>query len=86
VLDASLNTKITGNNKVTDRGITYEFKKPVTQATGKVYFNITEGYILKSKTRTRVDISYTMEANTPQGKQKGTRFETTENINIVEML
>jgi hypothetical protein len=86
LLDASLDTKITGNAKFTEQGVSVEYKKPVTEASGKVYFNVTEGYILKSKTKTRLDISFTMEGNTPMGKRKGTQYDATENTNIVEML
>jgi hypothetical protein len=83
---ASLDTKITGDSRVTDRGITYEFQKPVTSADGTIYFNLTDGMVEKSKTGTTIEIFYTMEANTPQGKQKGSRKEKIRNVNIVERL
>ena len=86
VIDAGLSTVVTGNTKVTDRGVSYNFTKPVTHADGKIYYNISKGYIIKSKTQTKVNIFYTMEAPTPKGKQKGERKETIQNINIVEML
>jgi hypothetical protein len=86
LLEASLETKISGKTEFTEQGISFEYKKPITEATGKVYFNVTGGYIQKSKTRTRLDISHTREANTMRGKQKGTWSEITENSNIIEML
>ncbi len=85
-LNAALDTKISGESKVTDRGVTYQFQKPATSAEGIIYFNLTDGMIQKSKTSTTIDIFYTMEANTPQGKQKGSRKETIKNINVVERL
>jgi hypothetical protein len=85
-LNASLDTKISGDSKVTERGITYQFQKPVTSADGTIYFNITDGMIQKSKTSTTIEITYTMEANTPQGNQKGIRTEKIRNVNLVERL
>lgn len=86
VIDADLKTLVTGNNKYDDRGIKYEFKKPVTSASGKIYFNIEKGCLQKSKTKTIIDIFYTMEMPTPQGLQKGIRTEKISNTNIVELL
>ncbi len=86
VIDASLETKITGNNKVTENGFTYQFDKPVTEASGKIYFNIDKGYLQKSKVKTRLIIHYTMESNAAGGKRNGSRSEVIENTNIVELL
>jgi len=86
VIDASLETKITGNNKVTERGFTYQFDKPVTEANGKIYFNIDKGYLQKSKVKTRLMINYTMESSAAGGKRSGSRSEVVENTNIVELL
>ena len=86
VIDAGLDTKITGKNQVTENGFTYKFNKPQTDASGKIYFNIDKGYIQKSKVKTRLVIYYTMEGNTPGGKRNGSRSEVVENTNIVELL
>lgn len=86
VIDAGLKTDVSGNNNFEDRGIKYEFKKPVTTATGKIYFNIDRGCLQKSKTKTIIDVFYTMEMMTPQGLQKGIRKEIISNSNIVELL
>lgn len=86
VIDAGLDTKISGNTKAVDRGITYNFNKPLTTATGKIYFDIPKGCIIKSKTQTKINIFYTMEGMTPKGKQKGERKELIENTNIVEAI
>lgn len=85
-IKAGLRTKITGKNKVTDRGATYEFQKPITEASGNIFFNVTKGLIQKSKTQTRIDVSYKMEAPGPKGKQKGSKSEIIINTNIVELL
>jgi outer membrane lipoprotein-sorting protein len=86
VIDASLETKISGDNKATENGFTYKFNKPETEASGKIYFNIDKGYIQKSRVKTKIVISYTMEGNTPEGKKKGSRYEVVENTNIIELL
>ncbi len=86
VIDAKLDSKITGNTKVTEQGVTYEFNKPSSEASGKIYFNVEEGYVLKSMIKSKTAISYTMEGDTPTGKQKGSRSDVMEYTNIVELL
>ena len=86
VIDAGLKTDISGDNKVTDRGATYVFKKPVTFAEGKIYFNLTKGCVQKSKTNSKIQISYSMEVPTPKGLEKGVKTETVDNTNILELL
>lgn len=86
VIDAGLKTDVSGNNKYEEGGIKYDFKKPVTNASGKIYFNLSKGCLQKSKTKTVLDVSYSMEMQTPQGIQRGTRIEYISNTNIVELL
>ena len=86
VIDAKLDAKITGNTKVTEQGVTYEFNKPSSEATGKIYFNVEEGYVLKSMIKSKTVISYTWEGDTPKGKQKNSRSDAMEYTNIVELL
>lgn len=86
VIDAGLMTDVRGNNHYEEGGIKYNFNKPVTNASGKIYFNISKGCLQKSRTKTVLDVSYTMEMQTPQGLQKGKRTEFISNTNIVELL
>ncbi len=86
VIVAGLITKVSGNNTMTKDGVVYSFKKPVTNAGGKIYFNLSQGLIQKSKTSTTINLSYSMEMQTPKGKQKGNRDEITSTTNIVELL
>jgi len=86
VIDAKLNAKISGNQKVTEQGITYEFSKPSSEGTGKIYFNVEEGCVIKSMSKSKTVISYTMEGDTPMGKQKGSRSDVMEYTNIIELL
>lgn len=86
VIDAGLKSNISGNNKVTDRGANYTFNKPVTHAEGKIYFNLTKGCVQKSKTNSKIQISYQMEVPTPKGLEKGTKTEIVTNTNILELL
>ena len=59
--------------KVNQGNVSYSFQKPISTAEGKIYFDVDKGIQIKSRTKTRLEISYTMEANTPKGKQKGSR-------------
>lgn len=86
VIDAGLDAKISGETKVTEQGLTYEFSKPSSTASGKIYFNVEEGCVIKSTIKSKTVISFKMEGNTPNGKQKGSRSEVTEFTNIVELL
>jgi len=86
LISGTLNTVITGNNKATNQGISYNFTKPVTSAGGKIYFDITKGYVIKSTTNTKIESHVSMEGPTPKGKQKGERSETVENMYVVELL
>ena len=86
VISAGLITDISGNNKVTQQGITYNFQKPATSAGGKLYFNLNDGCIQKAKTYTTVDISYSMEGKGPRGMQRGTKEEVIKNNYILERL
>jgi hypothetical protein len=86
VIDAGIDFNYSGQSKVNQGNVTYNFQKPVSNAEGKIYFDVDQGIQIKSRTKTRLEISYTMEANTPQGKQKGTRRDVITNTNILELL
>ncbi len=86
VIQAGLITKVTGDNTLTKNGVVYNFNKPKTQAGGQIYFNLSRGVIQKSKTSTKISLSFSMEMQTPKGKQKGNREEETITTNTVELL
>ena len=86
VIDAGISFTYSGQQKVTQGSVTYNFQKPISTAEGKIFFDIDKGLQLKSRTKTRLEIIYTMEANTPQGKQKGKRTDVVSNTNILELL
>lgn len=86
VINAGMEYTVNGNPNVTQGNVIYNFKKPVSTADGKIFFNVDKGLLQKSRTKTKVEISYTMEAMTPKGKQKGLRKEVVFNTNILELL
>lgn len=86
VVDATIKSKITGEDKVTEGGVTYSFTKPKTQAEGKIYFNIDRGIIIKSRTKTEVITNVTVEGMTPQGMQKTNRKDKNTNTNLIELI
>jgi hypothetical protein len=86
VVDAGIQFSYTGQSTVTQGGVTYSFQKPNSTAEGKFYFDVDKGYQIKSRTKTRMDIVYTMEANTPEGKQKVKRMESITSTNILEIV
>lgn len=87
VINAGLDIKSSGKNKVSERGVNYDFKNPEAMGNGKIYFNITRGVIEKSKTSTRLKMSMTMNVpQSPKGPMKATRNDVIESTNIVELL
>lgn len=86
VIDASISFDYKGQSKITQGNVTYNFDKPKSTAEGKIYFDVDQGLQLKSKTKTSMQLNYSMEANTPQGKQKGSRSDLVTNTNIVELI
>ncbi len=82
VIEGGLKTDISGKYKVSQQGVDYTFKKPVTSAGGKFYFNLTDGCIQKAKTYTKIDINFDMKART----QKGSKEEVITNNYILERL
>jgi hypothetical protein len=81
-IKAGLKTDLSGKNKMSDRGVNYEFQKPVTSGGGKIYFNVSKGFVQKTKISTSVSLSFNMES---QG-QKGTKKEVIANTNILEYI
>lgn len=86
VIEGGIKSEFSGKNKVSQQGVDYTFRKPVTSAGGKIYFNLNDGCIQKAKTFTQVNLSFDMKAKTPQGTRKGTREEMIRNNYILERL
>ena len=86
LIDGVVQTKVTGKQTYSERGINYQFDKPITSAGGKIYFNLNKGLIQKSRTQTRMETSYRMEMPTPQGTKKGSAREIISNTNVLELL
>lgn len=86
VIEAGMDYNVTGNNRLEERGVIYNFKKPVSTGEGLIYFDIDKGRIHKSKTKSYTETSFTFDANTPKGKQKGSRKESVTNVSILELL
>lgn len=84
-IDGSLETEISGDTKLTEGQINYEFQKPKTSANGKIFFNLEKGCVQKSRTNTRMELVYSMQMPGPKGIQKATRTETVTTTNIVEL-
>ncbi|HKB86121.1 MAG TPA: DUF6263 family protein [Ignavibacteriaceae bacterium] len=81
-IDAGLETKFTGEKKLSDRGINYEFKDPVTTGGGKIYFNVSRGLVQKTKLSTSVSLAFNLESR----GEKGSKKELISNTNILEFI
>ncbi|GMR25474.1 MAG: hypothetical protein BMS9Abin39_0774 [Ignavibacteria bacterium] len=79
-------TSIDGPTKKSNKGVNYEFEKPVVSADGSFYFNIDRGLLQKSKTNSRLEMAYTMEMTTSEKLRKGSSREIITKKNILELL
>ncbi len=86
VIDGIVKTKVSGKEKITERGINYTFDKPITTASGKIYFNLSRGLIHKSRSQTNLQNSYTMGMSTPEGVKKAFAKEVASTVNVIELL
>lgn len=81
-IDAGLKTKISGNNKVSQQGVNYEFQNPKTSGGGIIYFNVSRGLIQKTKISTSIVIAFNMESK----GEKGNKKEVITTTNLLEYL
>ena len=86
VIDGIVKTKVSGTETRNERGVNYKFDKPITTASGKIYFNLNRGLIHKSRSQTNLQNSYSMEMQTPEGIKKAKAKEVTSNVNVIELL
>jgi hypothetical protein len=86
VINGTVETSVEGKQDYSERGVKYQFDKPVSSASGKIYFNLNRGLIQKSRTQTRMVTSYKMEMPTPQGTKNGNARESVTNTNVLELL
>ncbi len=86
VVSGSVKTTVIGDPNYTERGVKYDFDKPKSTATGKIYFNVNTGMVQKSRTQSRMENGYRMEMPTPEGIKKGSAKEISTNVNVIELL
>ncbi len=86
IIDANMNSNVTGKTTANQKGVDYKFKKPKAVGNGQFYFNMTDGVMQHAKTYTEMNIEFSMETNTPNGKQKGSRSETVKNTYLIERM
>lgn len=77
---------VEGDTKIVDRGVEYNFQKPVTSAGGKIYFNIDEGLLYKSDTGTKLELKFKMQMQGPKGMMKANTTRNVINKSIAELL
>ena len=86
IINATATTTVEGESKHTNQGVNYTFHQPVSEATGKIFFNLNKGMVQKSKTQTYLEIKYDMEMPSANGILKGNTTELMKNNNILELL
>lgn len=86
VVTGSIKTDVTGQSSFTEQGVNYKFDKPVSTASGKIYFNLDRGMIQKSRSQSEMKNAYQMEMPSPQGMKKASAKEQTSSVNVLELL
>jgi len=86
IINGTVTSTVEGEAKRTNKGINYVFQKPVSKVSGKIFFNLDKGMVQKSKTKTLLEISYTIEMPSPKGVIKGVTTETMTTDNILELI
>jgi len=86
IINGTATATVEGEAKRTNKGVNYVFQKPVSKLSGKIYFNLDKGMVQKSKTKTLLEISYTVEMLSQQGVIKGVTTETMATDNILELI
>lgn len=82
VVTGSIKTNVNGKSSFTEQGVSYKFDKPISTASGKIYFNLNKGRIQKSRSQSEMQNAYQME----QGTKKANAKEESSNVNILELL
>ena len=84
---SALSIKVSGNNTVSDKGVTYVFGQPNLSGSGSVIFNQARGLVKKSESTIIVEMAMSMQGSDKNGKQiNSSKKDFSTNINIVEML
>jgi len=86
IINGIATTTVEGETRHTNKGVNYAFQKPVSKASGKIFFNLDKGMVQKSKSKTLVEISYSMEMPSPKGVMTGVSSQIIANDNILELL
>lgn len=87
VIEAGLKIVSKGKNKVSDRGVNYNFKNPEASGNGRIYFNFTKGCVQNSKTSTKMNMSVTVTTSQgPRGPMKAVRNDAMETTNSLQLI
>ncbi len=74
-----------GKNKMTDRGVNYNFGDPKISGSGSILFNLDRGLLQKASTNTKLEIKILMQASVPR-PMTATRKDFTVNTNSIELI
>lgn len=84
---SALAIKVSGNNTVSDKGVTYVFGQPNLSGSGSVIFNLGKGLVKKSESKIIVEMAMSMQGLDKDGKPiNSSKKDFSTNINIVELL
>lgn len=86
-ISSKLFMNVSGNNILTENGITYTFNQPLLDAVGSVKFNNTKGLVEFSESTTKLEMEMMMEGLDNNNKPlKSSKKDISNNTNVVELL
>jgi Family of unknown function (DUF6263) len=86
LITGSIKTKVIGDQNYNEKGVNYKFDKPISTASGRIYFNLDKGLIHKSRSQSSMENAYSMEMPSPEGIKKASAKEVSSNVNVIELL
>jgi Family of unknown function (DUF6263) len=86
-ITSSLVMIASGNNVVSEKGVTYTFAQPQLEANGSVKYNNSKGLVELSESTTKLEMSMVLDGVDNQNNPiRSTKKDISNNTNVVELL
>jgi len=84
---SNLSISWTGQNQVSEKGVTYNFSEPKLSGSGTVIFNSSLGLVQKSESNTKLEMAMLAEGFDANNQRlQSTKKDFSNNTNVVELL
>jgi Family of unknown function (DUF6263) len=84
---SSLVISVSGNNVVSEKGVTYTFAQPLLEASGSVKYNNSKGLVELSESTTKLEMSMIIDGvDNKNNPIRSTKKDISNSTNVVELL